>query len=75
MILSEELSTEIFDVVANFLMTRRAKPSSRLGRVKVATQDSMKSLHDGATTQQQQLLVAVMRSSLLVLQELECMEI
>ena len=70
MILSE-VSTEIFDVVANFLMTRRAKPSSRLGRVKVASQDSMKSLQDGATPQQH-LLVAVMRS---LLQELECMEI
>jgi hypothetical protein len=69
MILSE-LSTEI-DEVANFLMTRRVKPSSRLGRVKVATQDSMKSLQDGAT--QQQLLVAVMRS--LLVQELECMKI
>lgn len=68
MILSE-LSTEI-DEVANFLMTRRVKPSSRLGRVKVATQDSMKSLQDGAT--QQQLLVAVMRS--LLVQELECMK-
>lgn len=69
MILSE-LPTEI-DEVANFLMTRRVKPSSRLGRVKVATQDSMKSLQDGAT--QQQLLVAVMRS--LLVQELECMKI
>lgn len=68
MILSE-LPTEI-DEVANFLMTRRVKPSSRLGRVKVATQDSMKSLQDGAT--QQQLLVAVMRS--LLVQELECMK-
>lgn len=68
MILSE-LSTEI-DEVANFLMTRRVKPSSRLGRVKVATQDSMKSLQDGET---QQLLVAVMRS--LLVQELECMKI
>lgn len=67
MILSE-LSTEI-DEVANFLMTRRIKPSSRLGRLKVATQDSMKSLQDGAT---QQLLVAVMRS--LLVQELECMK-
>jgi len=65
MILSE-LSTEI-DEVGSFWMTRRVKPSSGLGRVKVATQDSMKSLQDGAT--QQQLLVAVMRS--LLVQELE----
>lgn len=64
MILSE-LSTEI-DEVANFLVTRKVKPSSRLGGVKVATQDSMKSVQDGAT---QQLLVAVMCS--LLVEELE----